>query len=157
MQLTGAGRMCTPGLPKAPGYETIPYFPPEQGMRERDHIDDWSVSQSMVPSKVMFRDYDFTKPKTDLSSKNSNPFKHPMVIKEPEIYDYPGEYTETRDGADFARHRMESLAAQHERIVASGNAKGIAVGNLFKLQDFPKKSENNALNGLFCELDSFPS
>jgi type VI secretion system secreted protein VgrG len=31
-----------------PGYEKLPYFPPdEQALRERDHIYDWNISQSM--------------------------------------------------------------------------------------------------------------
>jgi type VI secretion system secreted protein VgrG len=127
-----------------PGYETVPYYPPdtEDSRRERDHLYEWSLSQSIMPEKYTTSEFDFEKPKVDLQAQHKIEQKHAHPHKKNEIFDYPGEYTEIRDGDNYARIRTEEMQAQFERAKASGTAKGMCVGYYFTLENFPRESEN---------------
>lgn len=127
-----------------PGYETLPYYPPDpnRAMRERDHITEWEVSQSIVPGKYAITDFDFEKPKVDLTAKLSETRPHAYPIADHEIFDYPGEYTEVSDGDIYVKKKLQELQAQHERVMASGNARGLCAGSLFTLENYPRKDQN---------------
>ena len=58
------------------------------------------------------------------------------------MFDYPGGYTVVADGDHYVRARLESLQVQYERFNGVGNAKGQAVGYLFKLAGYPRKDQN---------------
>lgn len=127
-----------------PNYETVPYFPPDEAeaIRERDHIQEWSKTQEIVPGKYAVKDYDFEKPKVDLSAKLERSRPHAYPIEQHEFYDYPGEYTEKADGENYVERRLQELQAQHERVNGSGDARGLCAGFLFKLEGYPRKEEN---------------
>lgn len=128
-----------------PGYSTVPYYPPDLSgaIRERDHFQSWEVVQSIVPSKYAIRDFDFEKPKVPLDAKLKTDRPHAYPLKDPEIYDYPGDFTETRDGEDFVKKKLQALQAQHERVYASGTARGMSAGYLFKLENYPREDQND--------------
>jgi len=53
-----------------PGYESLPYYPKQEaGRRERDHIDSWRIAQKKTTDVVVLDDYDFTRPRANLSAK----------------------------------------------------------------------------------------
>ena len=124
-----------------PGYEEVPYYPPEESeRRERDHISDWSLNQIIQPGAYALNDYDFKKPKADLEVKSSVSREHDQ--SEFEIYDYPGEYKESGDGEGYVRARIEELQSQHEEVQGAGNVAGLMTGCLFKLTNYPRDDQN---------------
>jgi type VI secretion system secreted protein VgrG len=127
-----------------PGYETVPYFPPDPNaaLRERDHIQHWTVTQAIVPGKYAIKDFDFEKPKVDLTAKLSDPPTHDYPISDHEIYDYPGEYNEVGDGNTYVKRKLEELKAQQERVQAGGSARGMSAGCLFTLENFGREDQN---------------
>lgn len=123
------------------GYEEVPYYPPEESeRRERDHISDWSLNQLIQPGVYALNDYDFKKPKANLEVKSSIPREHEQA--EFEIYDYPGEYSESSDGETYVRARIEELQAQYEEVQGQGNVAGLMTGCLFKLTNYPREDQN---------------
>lgn len=127
-----------------PGYATVPYFPPDpnQALRERDHIQAWAVSQSIMPGKYAIKDYDFEKPKVDLTAKLAKSRPHAYPLGDPEIFDYPGEYTEVGDGENYVERMLQELQSQHERVQAHGNARGMCSGYTFTLDGYPREDQN---------------
>jgi type VI secretion system secreted protein VgrG len=59
-----------------------------------------------------------------------------------EIFDYAGDYVNGDDGAGYARARIEADQAQYELVSGAGDTRGLAVGGLFKLTDFPREDQN---------------
>ena len=127
-----------------PKYESVPYFPRDaaEAIRERDHIQEWSKRQEVVPGMYAIKDYDFKKPKVDLGAKLTRDRPHAYPIDKHEFFDYPGEYTEKADGENYVERRLQELQAQHERVHASGDARGMCAGFLFELERYPRKEEN---------------
>lgn len=124
-----------------PGYESIEYFPPSANeTRETDHIYEWRLTRDIQPGKYVVTDYDFTKPRAALQTQYVQ--KREIPKSEYEVFDYPGGYTVTSDGDHYARARLESLQSQYERMNGVGNARGLAVGSLFKLKGYPRKDQN---------------
>jgi len=124
-----------------PGYEKIPFFPPDEHLRrEEHHIHEWTVSQEVQPGIYALDDYDFERPKANLLVKSSIPRSH--VRSKMEIFDYPGEYTQTGDGETYVRARIEELQAEYEQVEGQSNARGLSVGSLFQLVEFPRQDQN---------------
>ena len=124
-----------------PNYEEIPYFPYQENLRrERDHIFDWYLTQEVQPGVYALNDFDFEKPKADLNAKLKQPYDH--AVDTFEVYDYPGEYVEKSDGEEYVRKRVEELHAQYEQVQGRGNARGISVGSLFALSQYPRDDQN---------------
>ncbi len=124
---TGSHRKASPD-------EKIPFFPPEPSdRRDTDHIFELAQSLAVQPGVYSLEEFDFTKPKADLSVKATNKRKHAHGGHE--IYDYPGEYKESNDGKQYADNRIQELQAQHDRTEMAGNARGLACGDLFTLTE----------------------
>jgi len=124
-----------------PGFETIDYFPPTRNeAREKDHIYEWRQTRNVQPGKYVVTDYDFTKPRANLETRYVQKRNFPKA--DFEVFDYPGGYTATADGDHYVRARLEALQAQYERFNGVGNARGQAVGYLFKLAGYPRKDQN---------------
>ena len=123
------------------GYAKVAFFPPgENVIRERDYWHGWSMTQCIQPGAMALNDFDFKKPKASLSSAYSFPREHDG--SEFEIYDYPGEYVEAKDGDQYARRRMEEYQAQYQRFRAQGNVRGAAAGFQFSLEEHPRDDQN---------------
>ncbi len=59
-------------------------------------------------------------------------------------YDYPGGYLSAAVGRDLAAARVEVLQGQSEQISATSNARGLAVGAMFALDNHPKAAFNRS-------------
>ncbi len=124
-----------------PGYETVPYFPPQAGLvREEDHIFEWLVSQEVQPGTYAITDFDFESPRASLLAKSATAREHTHA--EFEIFDYPGEYTVPSDGEAYAKVRVEELHAQFETVEGRANTRGLLTGGLFKLAGYPRADQN---------------
>jgi len=125
------------------GYEIVPWYPPESNEhREKEHLDDWSMRRAVRSGTVTLRDFDFTKPKTDLEVRAQQPKPHEQA--EFEQYDYPGRYKEVLRGESLARIRRESEQADHEVLFGRGNARGLKPGFRFALELFPRADQNRS-------------
>jgi type VI secretion system secreted protein VgrG len=124
-----------------PGYEEVPYFPPDDtAAAQREHIDDWIVAQQVRPGAFVNTAFDFTAPRKDLSATRRNPKGHDLA--DFEVFDYSGDYTENADGDAYARIRLEETQAQHELAQAQSDARGLAGGALFKLTGYRREDQN---------------
>jgi type VI secretion system secreted protein VgrG len=125
----------------APNYETIPYYPPHNSdRRKRDHLSTWSVGRQMRPGGYATTDYDFTKPKADLTAKLQMPAAHSLASFE--TFEYPGEYLTSADGQTQVKVRLEANQADYEVGSAGGNVMGLGVGALFTLSLYPREDQN---------------
>jgi type VI secretion system secreted protein VgrG len=59
-----------------------------------------------------------------------------------EVFDYPGLYVQKSDGEQFAGVRIDEYGSQFEVSHGTTNSKGVSVGSLFTLQDFPRDDQN---------------
>lgn len=125
---------------KVPGYETVPYYPPDGQHRERDHINDWHLAQEVQPGSLELNDYDFQRPSARIDVRSAMP--RPHQAGDYPLYDYPGAYEQTQDGEHYARTRLESLQSLHERVELRGNARGLGSGHLFSLSNFSRQDQN---------------
>ena len=124
-----------------PGYDTIEYFPySANAQREADHIHDWHLSRNIQPGKYVVRDYDFTKPRAALQTQFVQQRNAPK--SDFEMYDYPGKYLTTSEGDHYAQARLEGYQSGYETVRGIGNARGLAVGSLFKLSGYPRRDQN---------------
>ncbi|MDN5850156.1 MAG: type VI secretion system tip protein VgrG, partial [Nitrococcus sp.] len=125
----------------SPGYEQIWYYPPgENVVREKESLWSLQIVQEVQPGAFALNDFDFTAPKKSLRSVSSKPQEH--TLADFEIYDYPGDYLETKDGERYARIRIEERQAEYEVVRGEGNPRGLSVGALFELTNYPRKDQN---------------
>lgn len=127
-----------------PGYEDIDYHFAKKGDdRRTDHIFEWASSENIQPGKVSLIDYDFEAPTSDLAVSSSI-LSGSHNYTENEIYMHPGAYRATSEGDDLAKFKMESFAAKHKTWLGRSNARQIAVGGHFNLQNHERDTENAA-------------
>ncbi|TWE06780.1 type VI secretion system secreted protein VgrG [Pseudomonas sp. AG1028] len=124
----------------APGYGRVPFYPLDDQMRERDHIHDWHLAHEVQPGSLALNDYDFQRPSARLEVRSSIAREHSNA--DYPLYDYPGEYVQSKDGEQYARNRIEAIQAQYEQIRLKGNARGLGSGHLFSLTDYPRDDQN---------------
>ncbi|HTQ05192.1 MAG TPA: type VI secretion system tip protein TssI/VgrG [Polyangiaceae bacterium] len=123
-----------------PGYETVPYFPPhEREQRAQEHVDTWVTSRQLRPGALTAADFDFTKPAI-VSANASAPLK--TDASGAEIYDYPGEFTESADADAQVKLRLEEHQVEHELVEGAGPVRGLGTGSRFTLSQFPRDDQN---------------
>jgi type VI secretion system secreted protein VgrG len=123
------------------GYEQIPFVRAERLMRtDAERITDWQLAREIQPGAYVIKDFDFTKPSTDLKVSYKIKRKHERATYE--VYDFPGEYLQTADGEHYVQTRLEELQSEFELAHGESNARGISVGFLFKLTGQPRQDQN---------------
>nr|WP_236209675.1 type VI secretion system tip protein VgrG [Pseudomonas tohonis] len=122
------------------GYGTVPFYPLADQMRERDHIYDWYLAREVQPGSLSLNDYDFQRPSAHLQVRSTVSRAHSNA--ELPLYDYPGEYTQSQDGEQYARNRIEAIQTQYERVHLRTNARGLGSGHLFKMSGYPRADQN---------------
>ena len=121
-------------------YASVPYYPLEDQMRERDHIYDWHLAREVQPGSLALNDYDFQRPSARLEVRSTRLPPHSNA--EHPLYDYPGEYVQSKDGEQYARNRIEAIQTQYERVHLRTNARGLGSGHLFKMTGYPRDDQN---------------
>jgi type VI secretion system secreted protein VgrG len=124
----------------APGYESVPFFPPDGQHRERDHINGWQLMQQIQSGSIELNDYDFQRPGARIDVRSEEP--RPHTAGDYPLYDYPGTYVQSEDGEHYARTRLEAIQSLHERIELKGNARGLGSGHLFRMSGFSRQDQN---------------
>src|SRR5215467_1932805 len=124
-----------------PGYEKISYVAPEDVVRpELERITSWDFSREIEPGVYVHDDYDLERPSVELRTKKT--LTRTYSPSDYEIYDYPGHYIQKPDGEQYAHVRIDEFGTMYESEQGISNSKGITVGSLFTLEDFPREDQN---------------
>ncbi|MBN3792411.1 type VI secretion system tip protein TssI/VgrG [Burkholderia sp. Ac-20353] len=124
-----------------PGYETIPYIASDRtAIADEEHIDSWLPAQEVSVGKHQTTDYDYTKPRADLSTQKVDPRGHDHDGFA--SFEWPGGYRDDAPGAHYSRVRLEEQQAEHERASADTDVRGVAPGYLFTLAHCPRADQN---------------
>ncbi|WP_175915523.1 MULTISPECIES: type VI secretion system tip protein VgrG [unclassified Burkholderia] len=124
-----------------PSYETIPYIAQDRtAIADEEHIDGWLPAQAVSVGKHQTTDYDYTKPRADLSSQKVDPRGHDHDSFA--SFEWPGGYRDDAPGAHYSRVRLEEQQAEHERASADTDVRGAAPGYLFTLAHCPRADQN---------------
>jgi type VI secretion system secreted protein VgrG len=137
MMLTDSNAM----LSAAAGFEEMRFHVPDQFVRpEFEYIERWDFAREVQPGLFVHTDYDHTRPHADLRAEKGLPRQYTPSMYE--VYDYPGYYTQRRDGEQYAAVRIDELGSQFETAQAFTNIRGVAVGSLFTLTRHPRAEQN---------------
>ncbi|HDR9764650.1 TPA: type VI secretion system tip protein VgrG [Burkholderia cepacia ATCC 25416] len=133
-----------------PGYETIPYIARDRtAIADEEHIDGWLPAQEVSVGKHQTTDYDYTKPRADLSSQKVDPRGHDHDSFA--SFEWPGGYRDDAPGAHYSRVRLEEQQAEHERASADTDVRGAAPGYLFTLEHCPRADQNREYLIVRCQ------
>jgi type VI secretion system secreted protein VgrG len=124
-----------------PGGATIPFYPPEKAaVHEKECIYTWELGEEIQSGRHYNDDYDFKKPKADLSNMRQMPPGH--AHDKYEKYEWPGGYTEFADGETYARVRLEEQLSPRSRVQGLSNHRGLAPGYTTTLTNYPREDQN---------------
>src|SRR5262245_35296537 len=130
-------------LSTTPGYEKVSYVSPEEVVRpEFEHVSGWEHLRRIQPGAYVQDVYDFERPSVELRTRKV--LVRGYTPSDYEVYDYPGPYLQKVDGEHYADVRINEFGTEFETAHGVTNAKGIVVGALFTLEDFPSKSAPRA-------------
>ncbi|WP_322082371.1 type VI secretion system tip protein VgrG [Burkholderia sp. BCC1972] len=133
-----------------PGYETIPYIARDRtAIADEEHINGWLPAQEVSVGKHQTTDYDYTKPRADLSAQKVNPRGHDHDSFA--SFEWPGGYRDDAPGAHYSRVRLEEQQAEHERASADTDVLGAAPGYLFTLAHCPRADQNREYLIVRCQ------
>ena len=124
-----------------PEFDTFVYQPADKGTTTEDYISNWMVETQLQPCSYALNDFDFKNTKSDMQARAKVSREH--AAADFEIYDYPGDYSETSDGEEYARKRIEELQAGYEVATAQSDARGACPGFTFTLTNHPRKDQNS--------------
>jgi type VI secretion system secreted protein VgrG len=127
-----------------PGYEQVRLRRTHHVAASEDpeKIRDFSSEMNHLTGTFTHTDYDFEKPRSDLTSRSQMAGQYAKSSFE--VYDYPGEYVKHQDGDTWARTRMEEIHSQMESSTGWGHTRGIAPGSIFNLSDSPFSQDNRS-------------
>ncbi|WP_156890229.1 type VI secretion system Vgr family protein [Burkholderia pseudomallei] len=133
-----------------PGYETIPYIARDRTViADVEHIDGWLPARQVSVGKHQTTDYDYTKPRADLSSQKVDPRGHDHDSFA--SFEWQGGYRDDAPGAHYSRVRLEEQQAEHERASADTDVRGAAPGYLFTLAHCPRADRNREYLIVRCQ------
>ncbi len=140
--------------PSIIGETTLPYRPPGEAYVGLEHVHSWRHQVQIQTGKVLLKDFDFEKPRTDLLVAQSGTKSHPFGNLE--FFDYPGKYLEVQGGDRYAKLRLEEKQAGYTQIEGSSNCMRLATGYTFTLDEHPRSSENAKylITGTEIEIES---
>lgn len=140
----------------SPAYHTIRW----QGSPDRideEHLHAFELHDRMVPGQWTSTDYDFVKPRADLTVQSSDPLDTAHANQE--IYEYPGDHSQPttgndpwQDGDRIARMRMEAMRQHGTRASGRGNVRAMVAGCTFTLANFVQAAANREYIILGTEL-----
>ncbi|MDH4417008.1 MAG: type VI secretion system tip protein TssI/VgrG [Acidovorax sp.] len=124
-----------------PGGHVIPFYPPgKAAVGEKEHFHAWELTQEVQPGRHYNDDYDFKKPRADLSNMRQNPPGHEH--DKYEIYEWPGGYTEFPDGETYAKLRLQAHLTKQSRVLGRANRRNLAPGYTINLENYPREDQN---------------
>jgi type VI secretion system secreted protein VgrG len=135
-------------------YRTIRYEAPTGKRIDEEHIHALSVRSSLTTGVVSSIDYDYTRPRADMTTKYEDPRDTAQARQEHYTW---GDYAQPQAGAtglagapneplDEARHlahvRAQALRCTGLRAKGQGNLRGLTTGQTFMLTQYPQAAAN---------------
>ncbi|HTV22642.1 MAG TPA: type VI secretion system tip protein TssI/VgrG [Polyangiaceae bacterium] len=126
---------------EVPGFSTIRFHPPDMNWEQlNEGIDDWRPHYAFTAGKWGTTDFNFKAANVDLLAGSGNPPE--QVMKEVEVFDFPGGYIENPPGEELAKRRLATLQVAGRRYEGQTNARGITAGQLFTMTNNPQLDLN---------------
>ncbi|CAN5765741.1 type VI secretion system tip protein VgrG [soil metagenome] len=136
-------------------YQTVDYHPPHW-KTDAEYIHSFVPANQLSSGRYSTRDYDYGRPRADLSVTRSEP--RPTAQAEGEVYQWHdgqagSHYAQPRagtapandpqgEGRQLALLRMQALRTHGARATASGNLRGMVPGCSFALRNHPRAKAN---------------
>jgi type VI secretion system secreted protein VgrG len=136
-------------------YREVEYHAPGWKI-DAEYIHSFVPAHHLTSGRYATRDYDYTRPRADLSTARKDP--RPTGHADGEVYRWHadvggGHYVQPDAGSAInsdpqaegnllAMLRMQALRTHGARAQASGNLRGMVAGRTFKLQQHPRESAN---------------
>lgn len=134
-------------------YQQIPFYP-EGHKLDTEYVHRFTPAESMTSGSYSTTDYDYTRPKADLTVKRSDPRQ--TAHNQQEIYQWhtDAHYSQPKAGVDkdgnnpeeesefIARMRMESMRQRGITAQGSGRLRGMVPGYTFALRKHPQTAAN---------------
>jgi type VI secretion system secreted protein VgrG len=140
----------------------LDYLPENSPPRTSRIVRQPAFGTVVQPGSFAIKDYDYRKPSNPLDASipllSSGQPALPGVSSDPswaentQVFEYPGDYTETGTAIDYVRLNMERALAQTEYISGETPWIGLGVGSAFSLGQFPDPSRNHGYFVLRTEL-----
>lgn len=136
-------------------YHEVDYHPP--GWKaDAEYVHSFVPHNHLTSGKYSARDYDYTRPRADLSASRKEP--RPTGLSDGEVYQWHegrggAHYAQPRagtlapndpldEGRNFALIRMQALRTHGSRAKSSGNLRGMVPGCSFELKRHPREKAN---------------
>ncbi|MCT6717058.1 type VI secretion system tip protein VgrG [Acidovorax sp. K2F] len=124
-----------------PDAASIPFYPPEKAaIADRESIYAWELAEEIKPGRHYNDDYDFKKPKADLSNMRKDPPGH--AHDSHEIYEWPGGYTEYGDGEAYVKVRLQENLTRQSVVQGKSSCRALTPGYTFNLENYPREDQN---------------
>ncbi|WP_241239190.1 type VI secretion system Vgr family protein [Burkholderia stagnalis] len=151
--------------PHGAAYETVRYLSPDGKRIDEEHIHALSVTSRLTSGSVTVVDYDYTRPRANLTVTEENPRK--TASSDGAVYDW-GDYSQPLAGAQgvegqpndteqesrhLARVQLEARRCAGLRANGRGNLRGLTVGRTFALTGYPQQAANREYVVLSTTLD----
>ncbi|WP_175884155.1 type VI secretion system Vgr family protein [Burkholderia sp. BCC0044] len=140
--------------PHGDAYSTIRYEAPDSRRIDEEHIHALSVSNALTTGAVTSVDYDYTRPRADLTVAREDPRNTGLANQEHYTW---GDYTQPQAGTGglsgapneprteaeyLTLVQMEAWRCQGLRASGKGNLRGLVTGRTFVLSHYPQSAAN---------------
>ncbi|MGT2507565.1 type VI secretion system Vgr family protein [Cupriavidus basilensis] len=130
----------------SPAYHTLTWRR-SADRADAEHLYEFHVQDRLVPGMWTSTDYDFVKPRADLSVATHDP--RDTAHAEGEIREYPGDHAQPATGNDPWREgdmisgiRIEAMRQHGSRVHGKGNVRAVVPGCIFTLEGFAQTEAN---------------
>jgi len=113
------------------GGARIPFRERSQMAADVEHVESFLFRREVRPTVVALHDRDWQRPALDLSARAS---ANGAAI---EVYEHPGRYADPGEGQVLSRVRLEEQRARAETASGTSDARQLAPGRTFELEDHP--------------------
>ncbi|MFJ4290149.1 type VI secretion system Vgr family protein [Cupriavidus sp. NPDC089707] len=130
----------------SPAYHVLSWRPTSD-RADAEHLYDFHVQDQLVSGSWTSTDYDFVKPRADLTVATDDP--RATAHANGEIREYPGDHAQPATGNDpwkegdlLSRIRMETIRQHGSRVYGGGNVRAVVPGCTFTLKGFAQAEAN---------------
>lgn len=132
-------------------YARLRFLPDGEERRAiREGIQSIQRSHRIHSSAIVLRDYDFLNPRNTLQTQAET--TRPQLQGVPlEQYHYAAGYTDTQQGEEIARRRLEAIQCAGQLLRGESNAAGLQAGYTFVLIQHPDITRNRRFRITGCD------